>query len=79
MAKTKLSTAEVRAILQAEKSDALSGMESSELSSQRSKAMEYYLGSETLDGDMPPPPDRSTTRCAKPRATLRRRRNHQTV
>lgn len=55
----KMSTSELQAILEAEKSDALSGMESAELSKQRSKAMEYYLGDVNLDGDMPPPPDRS--------------------
>ena len=55
----KLSTTEVKAILQAEKSDALGGMEATELASQRSKAMQYYLGDDTLDGDMNPPPDRS--------------------
>lgn len=50
---------EVQAILQAEKADALGAPEASELSSQRSKAMAYYLGDESLDGDMPPPADRS--------------------
>lgn len=55
----RMSTTEVQSILQSEKADALSAMQASDLSSQRSKAMEYYLGEETLDGDMVPPKDRS--------------------
>lgn len=45
----KLSTSEVQAILKAEKADALGGMNASELSSQRSKAMDYFLGDMTED------------------------------
>lgn len=55
----KMSISEVQALLEAEKSDALGAMEASELSDQRSKAMEYYLGDPDLDGDMPAPADRS--------------------
>lgn len=56
---SKLTTREIQAILQAEKADALGALESSELSKERSKALEYYLGDENLDGDMPASEDRS--------------------
>jgi hypothetical protein len=52
-----LSESEVKAILEAEKADALSAMQASKLSDDRSKAMDYYLGDMTTD--MPAPPDRS--------------------
>jgi hypothetical protein len=48
--------ADLKAILEAEKADALSAMNASKLSEDRSKAMEYYLGTMT---DMPAPKDRS--------------------
>lgn len=52
-----LSVDEVRAIVEAEASDALSSEQASDLSEQRSKAMDYYLGDMTED--MPSLPDRS--------------------
>lgn len=55
----KMSITELQALLEAEKSDALGAMQSSSLSDQRSKAMEYYLGDQNLGGDMPAPADRS--------------------
>lgn len=55
MAKKSLS--ELKAILQAEKSDALASFNASTLSADRSKAMDYYLGD--MAKDMPSLPDRS--------------------
>lgn len=55
----KMRLTELQALLEAEKSDALSAMQSSSLSDQRSKAMDYYLGDQNLGGDMPAPADRS--------------------
>jgi hypothetical protein len=48
--------ADLKAILEAEKADALSAMNASKLSEDRSKAMEYSLG---VMSDMPAPKDRS--------------------
>ena len=53
----KLSTSEVQAILKGEKSDALSAAESSKLSHDRGRALDYYLGD--MSEDMPAPADRS--------------------
>jgi hypothetical protein len=53
----KLTTSEVQALLQGEKSDALSAAESSKLSEERSRAIDYYLGD--MKTDMPAPADRS--------------------
>lgn len=53
----KMSLTDLKAILQAEKSDALSGMNASKLSEDRGKAIDYYLGDMTAD--MPAPADRS--------------------
>ena len=52
-----LSDAEIKAILDAEKSDALAGMNASKLSEEREQAQEYYNGD--MSKDMPVPPDRS--------------------
>lgn len=48
---SKLTPSEVQAILKAEKTDALGGMNASTLSDQRSKAMDYFLGD--MSADMP--------------------------
>jgi len=53
----KLTTSEVQAILKGEKSDALSAAESSKLSEERARAMDYYQGD--MAADMPAPADRS--------------------
>lgn len=53
----KLSTSEVQALLKGEKADALSAAESSKLSEERGRALDYYLGDMTAD--MPAPADRS--------------------
>lgn len=52
-----LSVSEVQAIVEAEMSDALSSEQASELSEQRSKAIDYYDGD--MSEDMPSLPDRS--------------------
>ena len=52
----KLTLSEVQALLKGEKSDALSAAESSKLSDDRGKALDYYLGDMN---DMPVPGDRS--------------------
>ena len=52
-----LSVDEVKAIVEAEASDALSSERASDLSAQRSRAMDYYLGE--MSEDMPSLPDRS--------------------
>lgn len=53
----KLRTDEVKAILAGERSDSLSSLDASKLSSERSKALDYYLGD--MAEDMPSQPDRS--------------------
>jgi hypothetical protein len=53
----KMSNSELKAILEAERSDALSAEAASKLSDERSKAMNYYLGD--MAADMPVLPDRS--------------------
>src|SRR5262245_51152419 len=53
----KLSTGDLRALLAAEKADALSAMSASKLSGERSRALDYYLGDMTRD--MPAPEGRS--------------------
>jgi hypothetical protein len=53
----KLSVSEVQALLKGAKSDALSAAESSKLSGDRARALDYYLGDMTAD--MPAPADRS--------------------
>ena len=53
----KLTTSEVQAILKGEKSDALSAAESSKLSEERARALDYYQGD--MARDMPAPADRS--------------------
>ena len=52
-----LSADAVKALLQAEKADALAGMNGSALSSERQRANEYYLGD--MSADMPRPEGRS--------------------
>jgi hypothetical protein len=46
-----IDSSQLKAILQAEKSDALSAMSASKLSDDRSKAMDYYMGD--MSADMP--------------------------
>lgn len=53
----KLTDKELRALLDAEKQDALSAVDSSDLSDERTRAMEYYLGD--MSADMEAPTDRS--------------------
>jgi hypothetical protein len=53
----KISTGDLRALLAAEKADALSAMSASKLSDERSRALDYYLGDMTRD--MPAPEGRS--------------------
>ena len=53
----KMSDAELRAMLAAEKADALSAMSASKLSEERAAALDYYLGD--MSGDMPAPDGRS--------------------
>src|SRR5262249_41336417 len=53
----KLSPGDLRALLAAEKADALSAMSASKLSSERSRALDYYLGD--MSRDMPAPEGRS--------------------
>lgn len=53
----KMTERELRAVLAAEKADALGAAESSKLSDERSKAMDFYLGD--MAADMPTLPDRS--------------------
>lgn len=52
-----LSVSDIQAILAAEKSDALSAMQASKLSEERTRALDYYMGD--MSGDMPAPTDRS--------------------
>lgn len=52
-----LTVDEIRAILEAEKSDALSSEQASDLQEQRSTAMDYFLGD--MSDHMPSTPDRS--------------------
>src|SRR5262245_34002622 len=53
----KMTTAELKALLAAEKADALSAVQSSQLSAERTDAMDYYLGD--MSRDMPAPEGRS--------------------
>lgn len=53
----KLSTSEVRAMLEAERADALASVNASKLVEERSDALDYYMGDMTKD--MPTLPDRS--------------------
>jgi len=53
----KLSPAELRALIAAEKADALSAMSASKLSEERAAALDYYLGD--MSRDMPAPDGRS--------------------
>ena len=53
----KMSDAELRAMLAAEKADALSAMSASKLSEERAAALDYYLGD--MSRDMPAPDGRS--------------------
>jgi hypothetical protein len=53
----KLSTGDLRALLAAEKADALSAMSASKLSDERARALDYYLGD--MNRDMPAPQGRS--------------------
>ena len=53
----KMSNADLRALLTAEKADALSAMSASKLSEERSTALDYYLGD--MNRDMPAPDGRS--------------------
>jgi hypothetical protein len=49
----KMSPGDLRALLAAEKADALSAMSASKLSGERSRALDYYLGD--MSRDMPAP------------------------
>jgi hypothetical protein len=49
----KISLGDLRALLAAEKADALSAMSASKLSEERSRALDYYLGD--MSRDMPAP------------------------
>ena len=53
----KMSTGDLKALLAAEKADALAATSSSKLSEERSKALDYYMGDMTTD--MPSPEGRS--------------------
>ena len=53
----KMSDAELRVMLAAEKADALSAMSASKLSEERAAALDYYLGD--MSRDMPAPDGRS--------------------
>jgi len=53
----KMTTAELKALLAAEKADALSAVQSSQLSVERTDAIDYYLGD--MSRDMPAPEGRS--------------------
>jgi hypothetical protein len=53
----KMSNADLRALLTAEKADALSAMSASKLSEERATALDYYLGD--MNRDMPAPDGRS--------------------
>src|SRR5262249_44822489 len=53
----KISLGDLRALLAAEKADALSAMSASKLSEERSRALDYYLGD--MSRDMPAPDGRS--------------------
>src|SRR5689334_5225175 len=53
----KMTTAELKAMLAAEKADALSAMQASRLSDERTDAMDYYLGD--MSRDMPAADGRS--------------------
>lgn len=54
----KLSAAEVKAILDSERSDSLSSQQATKLVEDREKALDYYLGD--MSDDLPTLPDRST-------------------
>lgn len=54
----KMSNSDLTAILQAEKSDALASVQSSKLTDEREKAIEYYLGD--VSTDLPAPEGRSS-------------------
>ncbi len=53
----KMSSGDLRALLAAEKADALSAMSASKLSEERAAALDYYLGD--MSRDMPAPDGRS--------------------
>src|SRR5262249_36980206 len=53
----KISSADLRALLAAERADALSAMSASKLSEERAAALDYYLGD--MNRDMPAPDGRS--------------------
>ena len=53
----KLTASDLRALLAAEKADALSAMSASKLSDERAAALDYYLGD--MSRDMPAPDGRS--------------------
>jgi hypothetical protein len=52
-----LPDSEIKSMLEAEKADALAGMNASKLSDEREQALEYYMGD--MSKDMPVPTDRS--------------------
>ena len=54
----KMSTGDLKALLSAERYDALSAMAASKLSDERSRALDYYMGD--MSRDMPAPDGRST-------------------
>src|SRR5215467_12673662 len=54
---SKMSLGELRALLAAERADALSAMSASKLSDERAAALDYYLGD--MSRDMPAPEGRS--------------------
>ena len=53
----KMSPGDLRALLAAEKADALSALSASKLSEERAAALDYYLGD--MSRDMPAPEGRS--------------------
>ena len=53
----KMSLTELKALLESERNDALAAIAASKLASERSDAMDYYLGD--MDKDMPVPEGRS--------------------
>ena len=55
----KMKTADLQPMLSAQRADALSGMTAADLSGERAKAMNYYLGN--MEEDMPAPEGRSKT------------------
>lgn len=53
----KMAVSELKALLEAEKKDALAGFNATKLAEERQRGLDYYLGD--MDDDMPTLPDRS--------------------